>query len=218
VAFRRFGRYSSIMTLTTNKINLEGEQYSMKDSILFWNEVALEANRVSHTNGKMEQAGPPLSARALGIVHLAMYDAYAAVNKAAGLSPYLPGLPPPPPGASAQAAVAGAAHKTLSNLYRAQRDFFDAKLEEFGGQSDPGFGFGETVARAILEDRDNDPGVGAEGYLPPMGRGGHRVDPDNPGQGFHGPFYGAGSKGFAITESVTSSRSLHSTILSTSRR
>jgi vanadium-dependent haloperoxidase-like protein len=172
----------------------------MKDSILFWNEVALEANRVSHTNGKMEQTGPPLSARALAIVHLAMYDAYAAVNKAAGLSPYLPGLPPPPSGASAQAAVAGAAHKTLSNLYRAQRNFFDAKLEEFGGEADPGFGFGEIVARAILEDRDGDPGVSAEGFVPSMKRGHHRVDPDNPDQGFHGPFYGAGSKGFAITK------------------
>jgi hypothetical protein len=31
-------------------------------------------------------------------------------------------------------------------------------------------------------------------------RGRHRVDPDNPGQGFHGAFYGAKSKGFAITK------------------
>jgi len=35
-------------------------------SILYWNEVALEANRVSHANGKGEQTGPPLSARAFG--------------------------------------------------------------------------------------------------------------------------------------------------------
>jgi hypothetical protein len=171
----------------------------MKDSILFWNEVALEANRVSHTNGKMEQTGPTLSSRALAIVHLAMYDAYAAINKDAKLSPYLPGLPPPPPGASAQAAVAGAAHNTLSNLYRAQRAFFDAKLKEFGGEADPGFGFGEMVARAILEDRDNDPDAGDEGYVPSLKRGRHRADPDNPDQGFHAPFYGARSKGFAIT-------------------
>ena len=32
------------------------------DAILYWNEVALEANKVSHTNGKGEQTGPPLSA------------------------------------------------------------------------------------------------------------------------------------------------------------
>lgn len=48
----------------------------MPDSILIWNAVVLEANRISHTeSSKMEQAGPPLSARALAIVHLAMYDA-----------------------------------------------------------------------------------------------------------------------------------------------
>jgi hypothetical protein len=47
------------------------------DPILYWNEVSLEANRVSHTNGKNEQTGPTLSSRALAIVHLAMYDAYA---------------------------------------------------------------------------------------------------------------------------------------------
>ncbi len=62
----------------------------MVDSILLWNEVALEANRISFTkpeamiedmngNKKPEQNGPTLSSRALAIVHLAMYDAYAGV-------------------------------------------------------------------------------------------------------------------------------------------
>ena len=50
------------------------------DSILHWNEVALEANRESHTNGKGEQTGPTLSSRALAIVHLTMYDALAGVE------------------------------------------------------------------------------------------------------------------------------------------
>lgn len=45
------------------------------DPILYWNDVALEVNRVSHANGKHEQTGPTLSSRALAIVHLAMYDA-----------------------------------------------------------------------------------------------------------------------------------------------
>lgn len=53
----------------------------MMDSILFWNAVALEANRVSHSDpSKMEQTGPPLSSQALAIVHLAVYDAYAGVK------------------------------------------------------------------------------------------------------------------------------------------
>lgn len=50
----------------------------MQDSILFWNAVALEANRVSHSDpDKRQQNGPTLSSRALAIVHLAMYDAFA---------------------------------------------------------------------------------------------------------------------------------------------
>lgn len=171
----------------------------MMDSILFWNEVALEANRVSHTDGNMEQTGPTLSSRALAIVHLAMYDAYAGVDAAANLPPYIPGLPPAPPGASPQAAVAAAAHTTLSSLFPSQTVFFDAKLTEAGGVLEPGHSFGVTVAQKVIEDRQDDPGASDAGYVPSSGRGRHRVDPDNPGQGFHAPFYGAQSKGFAIT-------------------
>ena len=35
--------------------------------------------------------------------------------------------------------------------------------------------------------------------MPSRARGHHRVDPDNPGQGFYAPFYGARSKCFAAT-------------------
>ena len=92
------------------------------DPILAWNEVALEANRVSHTNGLDEQTGPTLSSRALAIVHLAMYDAYAGViNDATNLPRYIAGSPSPVPGASANAAVAAAAHATLSDLFPSQK-------------------------------------------------------------------------------------------------
>lgn len=53
----------------------------MQDPILFWNNVALEANRLDHT-GAMEaehQRGPTLSSRALAIIHLAMHDAFFGV-------------------------------------------------------------------------------------------------------------------------------------------
>jgi hypothetical protein len=173
------------------------EAAAMPDAILFWNDVVLEANRISHTNGKMEQTGPPLSARALALVHLAMYDAYNAVIPAGG--PYLPGLPVAPPGASAQAAAAGAAHAALSALFPSQRSFFDAKLSDAGGPLQPGFDFGVGVAQALLQDRAGDPGVGDTGYVPKQGRGRHRPDPDNPMQGFHAPVYGARSPLFAVT-------------------
>lgn len=173
----------------------------MSDPILLWNEVALEANRVSHTNGKGEQVGPTLSSRALAIVHLAMYDAYAGViNNVTQLPPYTPGLPAPDAGASPDAAVAAAAHTTLSSLFPSQKPLFDAVLAGAGDTSNPGHRFGLIVAQAILEDRMDDPGAGAGDYRPSPLRGRHRPDPDNPGQGFHAPFYGAQSRGFAITK------------------
>lgn len=160
----------------------------MTDSILFWNEVALEANRVSHTNQKMEQTGPTLSSRALAIVHLAIYDAYAAVvNDPVQLPPYWPMDAPPPGGASAQGAVAGAGHTSLSALFPSQRTYFDARLSEAMGAADStlnaGFGFGVKVARRLLNDRAKDPDAKTGPYVPSFAVGRHRVDPDkNPGE------------------------------------
>ena len=118
----------------------------MSDPILLWNEVSLEANRVSHTNGQGEQAGPPLSARALAIVHLAMYDAFAGVtNQAAGntnLPPYLPNLSTPGSGATVESAVAAAAHGTLSALFLSQQAVFDFVLSVAG---DPSIEVAETT-------------------------------------------------------------------------
>ena len=168
------------------------------DSILFWNAVALEANRVSHSDpDKREQNGPTLSSRALAIVHLAMYDAFAGIVGGAGFPRYL-NPAPAPAGTSARDAVAGAAHTTLSALFRAQRDFFTAQLSSFDA-TNPSFGFGVTVANALLTARANDMDARDAGYRTSPNRGRHRVDPDNPGQGFHAPFYGAQTRGFAIT-------------------
>lgn len=173
------------------------------DAILYWNEVALEANRESHTNGKQEQTGPSLSARALGIVHLAMYDAFAGVSgNPPELPPYLPGLPPAAAGASADAAVAAAAQATLSKLFPSQKAYFDLKHLQAplpGPGLAEGHDFGLLVAQRLLADRSDDPGTGDNGYALSTARGRHRVDPDNPDQGYHAPFYGAKSKGFAVT-------------------
>lgn len=178
----------------------------MNDPILFWNEVALEANRVSHSNGKNEQTGPTLSSRALAIVHLAMYDAYAGVfGNPADLPKYLTlnAFAGAANDNEAAAAVAGAAVTTLSKLFPSQVVFFNKKLTESGKPLDDGYYFGCYVGREMLEDRKDDPTAGADGYTPSLERGKHRVDPDNPNQSFHAPFYGAKSKGFAITDRHT---------------
>jgi Vanadium chloroperoxidase N-terminal domain len=177
------------------------------DPILYWNEVALEANRVSHTNGKNEQTGPTLSSRALAIVHLAMYDAYAGSfgYPAASLPAYLKvsvrvSAPTVPAGVSkddvAAAAVAAAAHATMSALFPSQKVFLDQKHLDAGLSGNGlsiGHAFGLAVAQAVLTERKDDDKAGDDGYAASMARTAHRPDPDNP-QGYHGPFYGARTK------------------------
>lgn len=176
------------------------------DSTLYWNDVATEADRTTHTTVDPKEAGargPAGSSRALAIVHLAMHDAYFGISTG-HYEPYLGALlPTAPPGADPDAAVAGAAHAALSALYPAQKAFFDAKHAAAGlvaGKPDvDGHVFGRKVAAAILTLRKNDPGLGDDGYASSVAPGHHRQDPDNPGQGFYAPFYGAGSPCFAVT-------------------
>lgn len=174
------------------------------DAILYWNEAVLEADRRTHTTLAPSEAGvrgAAGSSRAFAIVHLAMHDAYFSINPK--YSTYLANLPPVPLNADADSAIAGAAHATFSALYPAQKEFFDARHAAAGlpgGQSGAdGHAFGQAVAAKILAARRNDPGLGDEGYAASVVRGRHRQDPDNPGQGFYAPFYGARSHCFAVT-------------------
>jgi len=90
------------------------------DAILFWNAVGLEANQVSHSNGKEEQTGPTLSSRALAIMHLAMFDAFVGAEAAgpnvANLTPYLTTPPIAAPAANASIDAAVAADPSVCSL------------------------------------------------------------------------------------------------------
>ncbi|GAB4010194.1 hypothetical protein GCM10028808_20540 [Spirosoma migulaei] len=171
----------------------------MSDIILYWNAVAIEANRISHTNRKMEQTGPTLSSRALAIVHIAMHDSFVATTPGLDFSTYMPLTHPVPAGATARATVSAAAHATLWALFPSQRTLFDTSLAEAGEVLNPGHELGLMIAKDILTLRAGDPGAKDDGYTPSLARGKHKVDPDNPSQGFYSPFYGAQSGGFAIT-------------------
>ena len=98
--------------------------------------------------------------------------------------------------------MATAAHGCLSALFPRQKAHFDAALSA-AGLSGAGVAagnvFGLLVAKAILTDRGGDPSAGATGYVLSNAPGHHRLDPANPGQPVHAPFYGAGSKCFAVT-------------------
>ena len=173
------------------------------DHILYWNAVALEANRRDFTDIPLgstrplpEQGGPTLSSRALAIVHLAMYDAHAAVVASTNLPRYLTG-PPPTAGLSAAAAVAGAAFSTLSALYPRQKLHFEFAAGGVVPGSDASFDFGISVGALMLGDRLADPSAGDAGYVPSNLPFHHRPDPITAQTGFHGPFYGT-SKCFAV--------------------
>lgn len=180
------------------------------DHILYWNGVALEANKRDFSNVPgtskpgPEQGGPTLSSRALAIVHLAMYDAHAGIANNATLLPrYLdPAVPVPTDATHAGAAVAAAAHACLSALFPRQKMHFDAAHQAAGlpgSALTASHEFGLAVAQAILADRAGDPNASANGYTASVNYGRHRPDPAHPGQGFHAPFYGARSKCFAVT-------------------
>lgn len=94
--------------------------------------------------------------------------------------------------------MAGAAQFTLTALYSTQTDFINAQLSAFDF-TNPSFTFGRNVGNAIMALRANDLDARDCGYRTSNNRGRHRPDPDNPGQGFHAPYYGAQNKGFAIS-------------------
>lgn len=178
------------------------------DQILYWNAVALESDRMAHTEIKPVERGsrgPAGSSRALAMVHLAMHDAIFSIFGA----PHGTWLTAPPVaanGAAPDAAIAVAAHTTLSALYPAQTARLDRALREAGLRG-PGTGRGSThgqnVGRAVLKARTGDPSLADTDYHPDPTPPGHRPDPVNPKQGYYAPHYGARSRCFATTSRYT---------------
>lgn len=93
--------------------------------VYYWNHVGLELNRLTHSLGG-PQNGPTVSARALGILHLAIHDAYFAIKPSGSFTTYLTEndpdeeyrLPKLSPNAdNPELAVAGASITVLEGLY-----------------------------------------------------------------------------------------------------
>jgi hypothetical protein len=177
------------------------------DSILFWNQVALDAGKTDFSlpdprpaDMVPQQPGPTYASRALAIVHLAMYDAFVGIR--GGAATYLDYSAEVPPGtntlAAARAAVAAAACLTLIAMYSRQKDSFLKKHNEFVAMlpgTDPsiskGLAWGHVVGGRMLADRKSD-GADAsnEQYAPSTEAGRHRPDPTMPLQNFLGPLWG----------------------------
>jgi hypothetical protein len=154
------------------------------DPVLDWNTVALDAVATDHA-GAFEQAGPGRTARALAMVHAAIYDAaFHAQRRAA--SPQL-----------LHVAVSWAAHDMLAALYPSQRSALDLLLAgklaavESEQVRSRGIRIGARAARRVLRQRHNDGADAEVPWTPSPEPGHHREDPLHPGQGFLGAGWGA---------------------------
>ncbi|MEY3212697.1 MAG: Chloride peroxidase, partial [Pseudomonadota bacterium] len=171
------------------------------DAILTWNDVALEVHRRDFSpdsNGEVrpQQPGPTRTSRALAIVHMAMFDAFAPVGTTRYGTYAMPddgmGL------GGRRAATATAAALTLIALFDRQRDLILSKHQEYLASlpASPavvnrGVAWGRVVAETTLRSREGD---GSERsallYAPSSEPGQHRPDPQNPGQGVLDPHWG----------------------------
>jgi hypothetical protein len=177
----------------------------MIDSILFWNQVALDASKVDFSTATPtdrmmpQQGGPTRNSRAMAIVHLAMYDAYAGVRNGSTYLHYEHGEKPTTNDLLvAQVAVATAATLTLIALFSQQKETFLKKNQAFvamlnahESKVQAGLVWGELVASRMLAARENDGSKASDdAYVPSPLPGKHRPDPVNPGQAFLGPLWG----------------------------
>jgi hypothetical protein len=162
------------------------------DRMHHWNEVAMKASGLDHTPVDQgdervfgEQLGPGRSARAMAIVHVAIYD---AINAITHKDISFTGIPDAPEGSSIEAAIAQAAHDTLIDLYPSQRAHCGQLLDDDlagipdGAAKQAGRRAGRNAAAAILRQTANDgshhhePVLG-EGFVPSDAPGRWRQDP-----------------------------------------
>jgi hypothetical protein len=157
------------------------------DTLRYWNQVAVDASGLDHTPPALgedrvfgEQLGPGRSSRAMAIVHIAMFD---AVNAIVGGYQSYTGIPRAPPYASTDAAIARAAHDTLTALFPSQREALDELLVDdlklIHGDwraKRQGIRVGRRAAAAILAMRSHDGSAAAD---PQMGA--EWVTSDEPG-------------------------------------
>jgi len=133
------------------------------DAVLDWNDVGIAAVIASRSS-------PPEGARAMAMMHVAMFDAVNAVE--GGYAPYA-FRTRAPASTSAEVAAAAAAHRVLSGLYPQQRESLDKawsasrqKLEDAPGFA-AGAALGEQAGAECLTMRAK-AGVGAVSHYRPV--------------------------------------------------
>lgn len=137
----------------------------VSDGVSEWNQIAATLSLAASS-----ALAPIQQARAMAIVQVGVHD---AVNGISGkYATYLP-RSEPPANSSEEAAAIAAAHRTLRSLFPGQASNLDTlyadSLAAHGlSPSDPGIGYGEAIADAILATRANDGSAQAQfDYTPP---------------------------------------------------
>ena len=129
-----YGPRITATATTAAAVNPPRRSSSTADTLRYWNQIAIDASGVDHTPVAAgenrvfgEQLGPGRSARAMAIVHIAMFDAVNAIT--GGYRSYT-GLARVTRPASLDAAIATAAHHTLIQMFPSQAANFDALYAE----------------------------------------------------------------------------------------
>lgn len=129
-----------------------------------WSHIAIDASGLDHkptdsTHNFGEQVGPCRAARAMAIVHVAVFEAVNAIDRK--YQSYV-GFAPAEPDTSLRAAIAQASCDTLDALFPSQLAIFHGHLAddlaevEAGGAKDRGIALGHAAAQAILTMRTSD--------------------------------------------------------------
>jgi hypothetical protein len=156
------------------------------DPVLMWNEIAIDAGADDHTPSEVsspDQGGPTRTARALAIVHAAIYDTVNSFDRA--YEPYLVDVTAPAR-TSLKAAVAQAARDTLVALYPKQAGEFNAALAAAladipdGRPENQGVALGRYVATQTLNARANDGSNAPMSYGEPVQPGVFQRFPGEP--------------------------------------
>ena len=150
--------HRSFYVLLFTVVTLLNANVAQADAVLDWNEIGLAA---------VASSRPPDGARALSMMHVAMFDAVNAIEQK--YRPYAY----PAKGAkdtSSDAAAIAAAHAVLSKLFPDQAQTFDsaytaslAKLPESSAKA-AGIALGREVGSQCLAMRTNDGAGGASIY------------------------------------------------------
>ena len=155
------------MTLTTSMVWIAALLAGLADAanadvIADWNENIVNASLAA-------QQPPPVQARNIAMVHLAMFDAVNSIEPR--YTPYRTQLQAPST-TSSVAAASATAYGVMTRLYPAQLKTIDAALLAAlasvpdGEGKIQGIQIGEKVAAAMLEERSNDGATAPDNYRP----------------------------------------------------